>query len=879
MSSVEASNLVDRSKHTPQHVIDKFWARFTTKNPGKATTVIPSNSYTQLAAKRGNKVTASTTQASYDEASAACRAKVEKIVKECRRTNTKYRDPHFNIERDLKQYQYDCLRSLGNSVDGSVPGGDMKPESVKRVEDIFDNPCFYIDGPTTSDVRQGHNGDCWLMAALCTLSNKPGLIERLCVAHDQAAGVYGFVFYRDGEWISEIVDDFLYLTKPDYDEGYLDRILFDDIDRIDPEEAYRRIFQTNSSALYFAQCQHPQETWLPLLEKCYAKAHGDYAAIEGGFGGEGIEDLTGGEHFWKEELLNVNDQFLFACNTGVWGSVWGDRKGIVELHEYSIQKAVEIDGRRLLRLKNPWGKGEWKGPWSDGSKEWTAEWIQKLDHRFGDDGDFWIEYKDLLRKYQAFSRTRLFTPEWRVSQIWTTLDVPWALDYHDTHFSFTITKPGPVVLVLAQLDDRYFRGLEGQYVFKLTFRIHKAGHSDYVVRSHTPYRMTRTTNIELELDAGDYEVRVKINATRDESVLPIEQVVKDNAKTRREKLLRIGLAYDLGHCQGRFVETPEEKAARVAYEKKLKDKKRNKIRKKLLSERETNHYMETKKWMRDEQKRLKKKEKSRVKLAEKKARQAARKDARAAAKAEKAFAAEKAKAETKAEAESANTEKKENQENKAEEPMTPESAADDDESEKNSKDQERTDNASKADTDAEENSKTEEKVEPEAASTPGNASENTTAANSDEECESEDDDDGVSSVGSLPELSDREMEYHIDHFDGQVSSDSDASDSDSDSEAGDDAEKDPWNAVVVIGLRVFHKGQGEGDDESDVNLKVIRPIPYGNDDKEMDVENGGGECNTKGLDVDDSAKDATLVGSSKEKIQFIKGNARRTFTL
>lgn len=31
-----------------------------------------------------------------------------------------------------------------------------------------------------------------------------------------------------------------------------------------------------------------------MLEKCFAKAHGDYHAISGGFGGEGIEDLTGG---------------------------------------------------------------------------------------------------------------------------------------------------------------------------------------------------------------------------------------------------------------------------------------------------------------------------------------------------------------------------------------------------------------------------------------------------------------------------------------------------------------------------------------------------------------------------------------------------------
>lgn len=60
----------------------------------------------------------------------------------------------------------------------------------------------------------------------------------------------------------------------------------------------------------------------------------------------------------------MNQDFLFGCSTGVWGVNWGERKGIIELHSYSIQKAVDIDGKRLLRLKNPWGKGEWKGPWS-----------------------------------------------------------------------------------------------------------------------------------------------------------------------------------------------------------------------------------------------------------------------------------------------------------------------------------------------------------------------------------------------------------------------------------------------------------------------------------------------------------------------------------
>jgi hypothetical protein len=454
------------------------------------------------------------------------------------------------------------------------------------------------------------------------------------------------------------------------------------------------------------------------------------------------------------------------------------------------------------------------------------------------------------------------------------MSVPWALDYHDTHFSFTLSKPGPVVLVLAQLDDRYFRGLEGQYMFELGFRLHKAGHSDYVVRSQTPYRMTRSVNVELELEAGDYEVRVKINATRNQDILPIEKVIKDNAKSRREKLLRIGLAYDLGHCKGRFVETPEEKAARKEHEAKIKQKKRDKIRAKLLKEREEAHYLATRQFERDEHKRLKRKEKLALKKAAKKARQEARKAERAAIKAEKA-AKKAAEAEAKAkleaeeaaekekgdEAEAAKEEKveagEEKAESKPEEPMTPESTADEDSNEKDE-------------------AKEGEVAEPKADEKGAEA--DAEEEDEDQDIESEPETD-VESVGTLPTLADRELWIHVDNYTGTVSSDSDSDNESttSSSSSSSEAEKDPWNAVVVAGIRIFHTGLGEGEDDSDINLKVIRPIPFGKDDEEVDV---GKKCSTKVLDVDDSAKDATLVGDASEKIRFIKGDGgkRRTAT-
>lgn len=69
------------------------------------------------------------------------------------------------------------------------------------------------------------------------------------------------------------------------------------------------------------------------------------------------------ELFW-EELLSANKEFLFSCCTGLWGAKSVGRMGIVEQHSYSVQKAIEVDGKRLVRLKNPWGKAGWKGPWS-----------------------------------------------------------------------------------------------------------------------------------------------------------------------------------------------------------------------------------------------------------------------------------------------------------------------------------------------------------------------------------------------------------------------------------------------------------------------------------------------------------------------------------
>ena len=201
-------------------------------------------------------------------------------------------------------------------------------------------------------------------------------------------------------------------------------------------------------------------------------------------------------------------------------------------------------------------KGLWEGAWSDGSKEWNREVKEELNHEFGNDSVFWITFEDLIEKYQHIDRTRLFREdEWRCCQRWIGVEVPWKPQWNEK-FHFRLTKESPVVLVLQQLDDRYYRGLLGQYKFHLHFRVHEQGKpnsEDYIVRSHGTYFMDRSTAVELPcMEPGSYSVWVSVDAIRCIRWPSVEDVVKRECLNREEneKLAQVGYAYDLAHSKG-----------------------------------------------------------------------------------------------------------------------------------------------------------------------------------------------------------------------------------------------------------------------------------------------------------------------------------------
>ena len=101
--------------------------------------------------------------------------------------------------------------------------------------------------------------------------------------------------------------------------------------------------------------------------------------------------------------------------------------GLYYSHAYSLLDIGEIDfvdpnskvKVRLLKLRNPWGKGEWEGPYSDKSKErddkteYSKQINKKIEEKFAikgshetfevdfNDGTFFISFQDWLKYFTS----------------------------------------------------------------------------------------------------------------------------------------------------------------------------------------------------------------------------------------------------------------------------------------------------------------------------------------------------------------------------------------------------------------------------------------------------------------------------------------------
>ena len=311
-----------------------------------------------------------------------------------------------------------------------IPIGGLRDTNIEwyPLSDISDCAQFFSDGVESNDVIQGCLGDCWFISALSVLATKDFLLrgefneelleDKIIDSEEKTMlstgvyppifhsfrkkGIFCFRFFKNFKWRYVLVDNRLPCGK---------------------------IYNDNQTpVLLYGKCRSTNEFWVSLIEKAYAKLHGSYSALASGFIDDGLVDLTGltskkmvidsekmrnrneADKLWEILLSNSSLEYkknklekqmteegkvvsakfytrnktMMGCSVESKGNnmeqevVFNNRHtGILAGHAYSILDVFEIPkprGKkrgvsRLLRIRNPWGRKEWNGKWSDDSVE------------------------------------------------------------------------------------------------------------------------------------------------------------------------------------------------------------------------------------------------------------------------------------------------------------------------------------------------------------------------------------------------------------------------------------------------------------------------------------------------------------------------------
>lgn len=260
----------------------------------------------------------------------------------------------------------------------------------------------------------------------------------------------------------------------------------------------------------FVRMKDPDEYWMIFLEKAYAKVHGCYESLDGGFMNESLVDLTGA----SPGRVHVLD--LFAACSDAHGKVDKDKAmqllskrskgvllqgassddggceealggGLYSGHAYSIIDTRKTSsGEVLVQLRNPWGGHEWTGAWNDKDPRWTEALKKELNQTDKEDGMFWMSIDDFARSFTEITFCDLVPDSFQVLRAegsWNAATAGGCANYktwcNNPQMLMTVTKESHITISLNQPDTRMQAKQMGKSQFDHLY-LNGAGYDEHI---------------------------------------------------------------------------------------------------------------------------------------------------------------------------------------------------------------------------------------------------------------------------------------------------------------------------------------------------------------------------------------------------------------
>lgn len=456
----------------------------------------------------------------------------DRLRNQCRQQGRLFEDPNFPASNHSLYYS--------RSPPGVV--------EWKRPQELVQSPRLFSDGGISPrDLQQGSLGNCWFVAAVSCLAGDPSIWKKVIPSPEEQdwprsgsphSGIFRFRFWRFGRWVEVVIDDRL---------------------------------PTSGGELIFCRPGHKGNVfWCSLLEKAYAKLIGNYEALDGGSTAEALIDFTGGvseaisleENYKTDEekkklfksLMKAHSRasLISAAIRPSSSQAFEEvlASGLVTGHAYSVTAIKNINLHsgllslfrthklRLIRLRNPWGSGEWKGAWSDTSEEWkkvSRREREKLGVTVDDDGEFWMSWDDFCSHFTDITlcrrvNTHLLSTQktWKEESVfsaWKQHPDPLrdrsggcpnnkATYLHNPQLCFDVTLDQDNVLISLEQEDRRTQRTAGGgenlpigfFVFKVEMNRKYRLHCTAAKVTSSTYINSRSVLVHTELPKGRYVI-------------------------------------------------------------------------------------------------------------------------------------------------------------------------------------------------------------------------------------------------------------------------------------------------------------------------------------------------------------------------------------